>query len=59
MYIYSYFIYICVCVSMFPGDSDGKECACNEGNLGSIPGSGRSLEKEMATQSNILAWKIT
>ena len=24
----------------------------------SIPGSGRSLEKEMATQSNILAWRI-
>ena len=24
----------------------------------SIPGSGRSLEKEMATHSNILAWKI-
>jgi len=44
---------------MFPGDSDGKECACNEGNLGSIPGSGRSLEKEMATHSNILAWEIT
>ena len=25
------------------------------GNLGSIPGSGRSLEKEMATHSSILA----
>ena len=24
----------------------------------STPGSGRSLEKEMATQSNILAWRI-
>ena len=24
----------------------------------SIPGLGRSLEKEMATHSNILAWKI-
>ena len=24
----------------------------------SIPGSGRSLEKEMATHSNILAWRI-
>ena len=24
----------------------------------SIPGSGGSLEKEMATQSNILAWRI-
>ena len=26
----------------FPGDSDGKESACNVGNLGSIPGLGRS-----------------
>ena len=26
----------------FPGGSDGKETACNAGNLGSIPGSGRS-----------------
>ena len=24
------------------GGSDGKESACNEGDLGSIPGSGRS-----------------
>ena len=28
----------------FPGGSDGKEFACNVGNLGSIPGSGRSGE---------------
>ena len=26
----------------FPGGSDGKESACNAGNLSSIPGSGRS-----------------
>ena len=26
----------------FPGGSDSKESACNTGNLGSIPGSGRS-----------------
>ena len=26
----------------FPGSSAGKESACNEGDLGSIPGSGRS-----------------
>ena len=26
----------------FPGGSDIKESACNVGNLGSIPGSGRS-----------------
>ena len=26
----------------FPGGSDGKEYACSAGDLGSIPGSGRS-----------------
>ena len=26
----------------FPGDSDGEESACNLGDLGSIPGLGRS-----------------
>ena len=29
-------------IDSFPGDSDGKESACNVGDLGSIPGSGRS-----------------
>ena len=28
------------------------------GDEGSNPGSGRSLEKEMATHSSILAWEI-
>ena len=28
--------------SQLPGSSDGKAPACNEGDLGSIPGSGRS-----------------
>ena len=28
--------------SGFPGGSDDKESACNAGDLGSIPGSGRS-----------------
>ena len=26
----------------FPGGSDGKESSCNVGNLGSVPGLGRS-----------------
>ena len=26
----------------FPGSSDGKESSCNEGDAGSVPGSGRS-----------------
>ena len=42
----------------FPGGSDDKESACNAGDLGSIPGSGRSLEKGMASHSSILAWKV-
>ena len=32
-----------VCVSpLFPGGSEGKASACNAGDPGSIPGSGRS-----------------
>ena len=78
----------------FPDSSVAKESTCNSGDLGSIPGSGKSagegigyplqyswaslvaqllsmwetwvqslgwediLEKEMATHSSILAWKI-
>ena len=37
---------------------NGKESACNVGDLGSIPRSGRSLGKEMATHSSIFAWEI-
>ena len=44
--------------SSFPGSSDDKASAYNAGNLGSIPESGRSLEKGMATHSSIHAWKI-
>ena len=42
----------------------GKQSTCNAGDMGSIPGSGRSqgwedpLEKEMATHSHILAWQM-
>ena len=42
----------------YHGDSDGKEYACIAGEPGSIPGSGRSLEKGMATHSSTLAWRI-
>ena len=42
----------------FPPSSVGKESACNAGDLGLIPGLGRSPEKEMATHSSILAWEI-
>ena len=41
----------------FPGGSDGKESACNLGDLGSIPGLEGTLEKGPATHSIILAWR--
>ena len=42
----------------FPGGSDGKESVCSAEDMGSIPGSGNSLEEEMATPSCIVAWEI-
>ena len=45
----------------FLGGSVGKETACSAGDAGDmslIPGSGRSLEKGMATHFRILAWRI-
>ena len=35
-----------------------KEFAYNVGDLGSIPGSGRSPREQNATHSSILAWRI-
>ena len=35
-----------------------KESAYGTGDLGSISGSGRSLEKGMTTHSGILTWRI-
>ena len=50
-------------VLSLPRTSVGKESACNAGDLGFIPGfDSRNLqdplEKEMATHSSILAWRI-
>ena len=45
-------------IMRFPGHSDGKESACNVGDLGLIPGLGRSLGEGHGNSSNILAWKI-
>ena len=42
----------------FPGDSDSKESACNEGDLGSIPGQEDPLEKAMAIHSVFLPGEI-
>ena len=41
-----------------PGGSDGKESACNAGDLGSIPGSGRAPGEGNTSYSSILAWII-
>ena len=63
LYIFLSTFPLLIRTSDFPGGSDGKASAYNAGDLGSIPGSGRSpgedlLEKEMVTHSSILAWKI-
>ena len=42
----------------FPGGSEVKASACKVGGLGSIPGWEDPLEKEMATHSSTLAWRI-
>ena len=35
-----------------------KNPPANAGDMGLIPGLGRSFEKEMATHSSVLAWRI-
>ena len=42
----------------FPCGSAGKESACSVGDLGLILSWEDPLEKGMATQSSILAWRI-
>ena len=44
------------CLPTFPGGSDGKESACNAGDLGVFPGLGRASEE--GNIPNILPWKI-
>ena len=59
MYHLNSFSVACTSVILdFPGGSDGKASVYNAGDLGSIPGLGSSLEKEKATHSSTLAWKI-
>ena len=45
------------CPLGFPSSTGGKASACNAGDLGSIPGSGRSPGKGNGN-SSILAWRI-
>ena len=42
----------------FPHSSVDKESACNAGDWVRYLGQEDALEKEMATHSNILAWRI-
>ena len=42
----------------FPGGPAGKESTCSAGDLGLIPGLGRSPGEGKATHSSILAWRI-
>ena len=51
-------IYIMKNIPGFPGGSMVKNPPANAGGAGSIFGLGRSLEKEIATCSSILAWRI-
>ena len=60
-----YFLFLCMkhrgvtyVMMGFSGGSDGKESACNAGDLGLIPGSEDPLEMGMATHSSTLAWRI-
>ena len=43
---------------VFHGGSNGKESACDSGDLGSVPGWGRSPGEGMAIHSSILARRI-
>ena len=43
----------------FPRGSNGKEFTCNAGDLSSVHGSGRSLEKGMATHSSVLSSRMS
>ena len=50
--------FLCFRIWGFPGGSDSKESTCNVGDPGSIPGQEDPLEKEMATHSGFLSWRI-
>ena len=42
----------------FSGGSDSKESTCNAGDMGSIPGLGRSAGEGNVTHCSILTWRI-
>ena len=51
-------MYISIIALGFPGGSDGKASSCNAGDPVQSLDWEEPLEKEMATYSSILAWKI-
>ena len=44
---------------VFPGGSECNESTCNAGDLGLIPGSGRSPGERNGNPSSVLAWEIS
>ena len=48
----------CILISGLLWWLSGNESACNAGDMGSTPGSGRSPGEGMATHSSTLAWDI-
>ena len=57
-YYYDCYFSLKVWVMGFSDGSDGKESACNAGNLGSIPVLGRSPGRGHGNPLGILAWRI-
>ena len=55
---YNAYLLLLYYVCYLPCGSAGKESTCNAGDLGSIPGLGRSPGEGTATHSSILAWRI-
>ena len=57
----AFFLGCCILQSYQPTPwwLSGKKSTCNMGDLGSIPSQDDHLEKDMATHSRILAWRIT
>ena len=49
---------VCIFSLGFPGGSVGKDSSGNAGDLGSIPGSGRSPGKGNGNPLQHLAWRI-
>ena len=53
----AFYFFPCDLIALF-GSSNGKEPTCNAGDLGSIPGSGRSAGEGYGTHCSLLAWSI-